>query len=64
MQTDHLMPDRRPNQVIINNKKGTYRIVDFAVAVEYWLKIKESEKRDKYLDLAREQKKWEPWRWR
>ena len=33
------------------------RIVDFAVPADHRVKLKESEKRDKYLDLARELKK-------
>ena len=32
-------------------------MVDFAVPADYRLKLKESEKKDKYLDLARELKK-------
>ena len=35
----------------------TYQIVDFAVPAVHWVKLKESEKKDKYLDLAREFKK-------
>ena len=31
--------------------------MDFADPAEYWLKLKEGEKRDKYLNLARELKK-------
>ena len=31
--------------------------MDFAVPVDHWVKLKQSENRDKYLDLAREQKK-------
>ena len=44
---------------------GTYRRVDFAVPVEYRVKIKETEKRNKYLDFARELKAPEEngWRW-
>ena len=37
-------------------KKRTCHIVDFAFLADYRVKIKESEKRDKYLDLARELK--------
>ena len=37
--------------------KRTYKIVDFAVMADHGVKLKESEKRDKYLALAREQKK-------
>ena len=33
------------------------KIVDFAVPVDHRIKLKECEKRDKYLDLARESKK-------
>ena len=33
------------------------KIVDFAVAAEHRIKLKECEKRDKYLDFARELKK-------
>ena len=38
-------------------KKRTCRIVDFAVSPDHRIKLNESEKKDKYLDLAREQKK-------
>ena len=38
-------------------KKKSYQIVDFAVPADQWVKLKESEKRDKYLDLAKETKK-------
>ena len=31
--------------------------MDFAVLAKHWVKLKEGEKRDKYLDLARELKK-------
>ena len=39
------------------NKKKTCQIVDFAVRADNWVKSKESEKKCKYLDLARELKK-------
>ena len=64
IQTDHLISARRPDLIIINKKK---RIVDFAVPTDYWIKLKECEKKDKYLDLARELKKknwkcrWQLW---
>ena len=35
----------------------TYRTVDFAILADRKVKIKESEKRDKYLDLTRELRK-------
>ena len=37
--------------------KRTCRIVDFEVFTDHRVKLKESEKRDKYLDLTRELKK-------
>ena len=59
IQTDHLIPDRRPDLIIINKKKRNCKIVDFAVPADHKINLKESEKKDKYLDLARELKK--PW---
>ena len=38
-------------------KKRTCKIVDFAVPADHRIKLKECEKKDKYLDLARELKK-------
>ena len=56
--TDHLIPARRPDLIIINKKKKrTCKIVDFAVSADHRIKLKECEKKDKYLDLARELKK-------
>ena len=46
----------RPN----NNqqqKKRTCKIVDFAPLTDHRIKLKECEKKDKYLDLAKELKK-------
>ena len=64
IQTDHIISARRLNQVILNNKnkrrkkkKRTCWIVDFAVPYDHKVKLKEGEKRDKYLDLAWELKK-------
>ena len=59
-QTDHLISARRPDLIIISKKKKkkrTCRIVDFAVPADHRVKLKESEKKDKYLDLPRELKK-------
>ena len=57
--TDHLIPARRPDLIIINNnkKRRTCKIDDFAVPADHRIKLKECEKKDKYLDLARELKK-------
>ena len=60
IQTDHLISARRPDLIIINKKKKKKKIckiVDFAVPADHKIKLKECEKRDKYLDLARELKK-------
>ena len=38
-------------------KKRIFKIVDFAVLADHRMKLKECEKKDKYLDLARELKK-------
>ena len=60
IQTDHLIPARRPDLIIINKKKKkkkNCKIVDFAVPVDHRINLKKSEKKDQYLDLARELKK-------
>ena len=57
IQTDHQIPARRPDLIIINKKKKTCKIVDFAVPADHRIKLKECEKKDKYLDLARQLKK-------
>ena len=57
MQTNHLISARRPDRIIINNKKRVCNIVGFAVPVDHRIKLKQCEKKDKYLDLARELKK-------
>ena len=55
--TDHLISARRPDQIIINQKKGICKIVDFAVPADHRINLKECEKKDNYLDLASELKK-------
>ena len=57
IQTDHLIPARRPDLIIINKRKGISKIVDFAVPVDHRINLKEREKKDKHLDLARGLKK-------
>ena len=54
---DHLISERRPDLIIINKKKRICKIVDFAVPADHRIKLKECEKKDKYLDLARDLKK-------
>ena len=55
IHTDHLVSARNP----YNNqqKDRICKIVDFAVPTKHRIKLKECEKKDKYLDLARELKK-------
>ena len=43
--------------MIINKKKTTCKIIDFAVLDDHRIRLKECERKDKYLDLARELKK-------
>ena len=62
LHTDHLISARRPDLIIINKKKKKkrfYKIMDFAVPADHRIKLKECEKKDKYLDLTGEfQKVW------
>ena len=61
IHADHRISARRPDLIIIIiiiiKKKRTCKIVDFAVPADYRIKLKEWEKKDKYLDLAMELKK-------
>ena len=55
---DHLISTRRPDLIIINKKKKRIcKIVDFALPADHWIKLKECEKKDRYLNLASELKK-------
>ena len=58
VQTDHLISARKPDLRIIHQKKKkrTCTIVDFAVPVDHRRKLKKSEKKDKYFELARQLK--------
>ncbi len=49
IHTDHLILARRPDLIIINKKKSIWKIVDFAVPADHRIKLKECEKKDKYL---------------
>ena len=58
IQTDHLIPARTPDLIIIDKKKKRIcKIVDFAVPADHRTNLKECEKKDKYFDLARVLKK-------
>ena len=52
-----LISARRPDLIIINKKMRICQTVDFAVPANNRINLKESEKKDNYLDLARELKK-------
>ena len=57
VQTDYQIFARRPDIMIIKKKrKRICKIVDFAVPVDHRRKLKECEKKNIYLDLARELK--------
>ena len=53
----HLISDWEPDLILINEKKKICKIVDFADSADHRIKLKECEKRDKYLDIVRELKK-------
>ena len=57
IHTDQRISARRPDLKIINKKKRTCKIVDFAVPADHRIKLKECENKDKNIDLARELKK-------
>ena len=56
IQTDVKVSTRRPDLILIikKKKKRTCKIVDFAVPANHRVKLKESEKKNKYLDLTKE----------
>ena len=53
---DHPIPTRRQDTVLIKKKEKTC-LTDFGIPEDHRIKMKESEKIDKYLDLARGLKK-------
>ena len=40
IQTDHLIPPRRPGLVIIDKRNVTYCLVDFTIPADHGVKIK------------------------
>ena len=52
IQTDHLIPASMTRLNNNQQKKRTCKIVDFAVPADHRIKLKECEKKDKYLNLA------------
>ena len=66
IQTDRLISTRRAYLIIINKKKKkekkrTCKIVDVAIPADHRVKLRESEKKNKYLDLTKELKKKKMW---
>ena len=57
IRTDHLISARRPDLIKIYKKKSICKIADFALPADHRIKLKECEKKDKYLDLVKELKK-------
>ena len=58
IQTDHLIPARRPDLIIINKKKKKEKKENLqnsrlCCPADHRIKLKECEKKDKYLNLAR-----------
>ena len=61
IHTDHLISARRPDIFVIDeSKKRNCKIVDIFVPADQRIKLKECEKKDKYLDLTRIKKNMEP----
>ena len=52
-ETDPLISARRSDLIVINQKKRTCTIVNIAVPADHRIKLKESERKDKYLNLAK-----------
>ena len=48
---------KRPDLIIINKKKRICKIFDIAVPADHIIKLKEYEKKNKYVNLATEWKK-------
>ena len=56
IQIDDRILARKPNLVLVNKKQMTCCLVVLTVSINHRVKIKESEKINKYSDFAREQK--------
>ena len=54
IQTDHLISARRPKLIIINKIERICKIVDFSAQADHRIKLKECEKKDKFLEIIRE----------
>ena len=56
IQTDQLISTRQSNRIIIHERNKICCIEGLVVLVDHRVKVRENEKRDEYLDLARGQK--------
>ena len=67
MQTDHQISARRPDLIIIKKKKKKKKDLQkcgLCCPANHRIKIKASEKKDKYIDLAKDLKKKDgTWKW-
>ena len=54
IQTDHVIEARRPDFVVVDKKRRTCKMIDFAVPGDSKIEDKEKEKKEKYQDLRRE----------
>ena len=57
IQIDHVIEARKPDLVVVDKKRRTYKIIDFAVPGDSGIEEKEKEKIEKYQDLRRELQK-------
>ena len=44
IQTDNLILAKQPDLVLVNKKKKSHRIMNFAVSVDHWVKLKKKKK--------------------
>ena len=58
IQTNLLFSPRRPGLIILKDKEREFaKFVDLDVPADHRIKLKECEKKDKYLDLTKDLKK-------
>ena len=57
IQTDHVIEAQRPDLVVVDKKKRSCKIIDFAVPGDSRIEEKEKDKIEKYQDLERELQK-------
>ena len=51
IQTNHVIETQRPDLVVVDKKRRTCKIIDFAVPGDSTIEEKEKEKIEKYQDL-------------